>query len=445
MNYENFSYITEPSDVKTNAEIAACFLNASDIYVFSEAKGAANISIYRADTGRWATLSFNIGVTDADGRPLSPGCVLAALWGAAAADEPTRSRCIADSGLPAAVAANPTEAADTDKHHAIARTTYLSTADLHAITARALAGEIPAGELIVTEATAVAVGQCAMLPKLDLEQKQIPEFDVATPPSPTLPAKSASPEPMEMPEPAAPRTLQEIEDELDDNADGRPFTPPRRPSRARNIIGFSVLALLALAVGWLAVYYLPTIIPDSTPYDGMNSEDVTELAEISADTLTAVVPAEADSMVVTTDSVAAVTVADTVSAPVTAQPETEAKPAAVDANYAADLEYLNSTTRWRRDRLKSDAGRALFDSFAAADITAIVSQPYFAAKGECTNRTADRLATMLWRAHRTGTESANRQQLRKLKGKDEIDIAALFDRLSRLQDPKPNKTPRPSI
>ena len=87
----------------------------------------------------------------------------------------------------------------------------------------------------------------------------------------------------------------------------------------------------------------------------------------------------------------------------------------------------------------------MFDSFAAADIKATLSHPYFAADGQCTNRTANRLADMMWRAHRTGTEPANKRQLRQLKGKKEIDIAALYDRLSRLQDPKPNKSPRPTV
>ncbi len=440
MNQRHHTYITPSRETPTRPELAACFLNANEIYTLETHGDSSVIALYDTELCRTATVAITTGAN------IHPRLVVRLLREAVQSPDIPAAELIAHVGLPQEVTTD--TSLRTEPVHAIALATYLSTDELYAFVAHAIAGSLPAGTLIAVEATAVAVGQCAMLPRVDPLAQPAPDFDIVGAPAThteTAPPAASSIPPVSITPPQ--RSLQEIEDELAaDDGEAVPFRRPRRHSRARNAIGFIILAIVALAIGWAAVHYLPTIIPESTPYDGMNSADVTAIAEALPDTAMTTVADTAITIIPDT-TVTAVTVDSLQEMPVQPVAETETAPEAAlpSSAYTADLKYLNSHTVWQRSSLKSDEALQLFDSFAAADIKATLSHPYFAADGQCTNRTANRLADMMWRAHRTGTEPANKRQLRQLKGKKEIDIAALYDRLSRLQDPKPNKSPRPTV
>lgn len=109
----------------------------------------------------------------------------------------------------------------------------------------------------------------------------------------------------------------------------------------------------------------------------------------------------------------------------------------------ADVDYLNSHTTWRRADLKSEKYRSFFDLFAAGNIKNIAEADYFATEGLATNRTAIKMIDMLWQAYKSPTQRSNELQLKKLKGKSEIDITALYTTLARYRDANPNKSPRP--
>ena len=110
---------------------------------------------------------------------------------------------------------------------------------------------------------------------------------------------------------------------------------------------------------------------------------------------------------------------------------------------AADIEYLNSHRVWSRRELKSDKYRALFDLFGAGNISGIVNSDFFMTRGRCKNNDADKAVTLLWQAYNTDTQLSNVRALKKLAGKDKIDMHKLMDDLSRLRSPKPNTKPRP--
>lgn len=440
MNQHRHTYIELSHEVPTRPGLAAGFLNANEIYTLEAHGESSTIALHDTELCRTATATVTTGAN------IHPRLVVRLLREAVQSPGIPAADLIAHIGLPKEVTTD--TSLRTEPVHAIALATYLSTDELYAFVAHAIAGSLPAGTLIAVEATAVAIGQYAMLPRVDPLAQPAPDFDIVGAPVPhpeTPPQASSAIFPVHINTPQ--RSLQEIEDELAaDDGEDIPFRRPRRRSRIRSAIGFIILAIVALAIGWAAVHYLPTIIPESTPYDGMNSADVTAIAEAAPDTATATLTDAA--ITIMPDTTLNATPNDSLTdAPAQPVAEADATPAAAlpSSAYTADLKYLNSHTLWQRSSLKSDEALQLFDSFAAADIRATLSHPYFAAGGQCTNRTANRLADMMWRAHRTGTEPANKRQLRRLKGKTEIDIAALYDRLSRLQDPRPNKSPRPTI
>lgn len=132
-----------------------------------------------------------------------------------------------------------------------------------------------------------------------------------------------------------------------------------------------------------------------------------------------------------------------------ASPSAAAQPvqAAMSADEQADVDYLNSTSKWRRDNLKTDTYRALYDAMTEGDIDAVVANDYFKVKGRATGKSADQIINMLWKAKGSNQEKNHRKILKALKTKDGIDLYDLVESLARKMPPKSeeNAEVRPQI
>lgn len=216
--------------------------------------------------------------------------------------------------------------------------------------------------------------------------------------------------------------------------------------RKSNPLVIIILVLIALAAGWAAVKFLPALIPDSD-YSRIESTDVTQIAlnEVQPE-VPVTVPVDT---VIPVDKIEVTPVSNpdtvpTVAPEPAAVPEAPAPKPKEDASAEkADLEYLNSNKIWNRTALKSDTYRKLFDLFAAGNISDIANADYFAVPGRCTNRDADKAVTFLWQAYHTDTQHSNVRILKRLAGKNEIDMHTLMEDLAKARSPKPNTTPRP--
>lgn len=416
---------------------SALFLNAPEVYVFVRQKGVRQITLWREG---FPTVSLGV----ADGADVDPQAVLRLLRSASHVCA-SPQQLFADAGLRRDVPCLPMEeTAAVNSAEVIPRgkVPYLSTNDIvNLIDTNLRSPEARCSELLAVQATAVAVGEATLIPRVTVTNVGLYDFEVT-------PAEEKEVVPKKKVQ-----TLQEIEDEIEAESETAAHRP--RSRRLRGVWVFVVLALLALCAGWAAVRYIPSLIPDSTPYDGMENSIVSSPAddyeiatpEIIADTLAPV--GAADSAAIVSDTILR---NDTLhvddNAPVTPVAESavapEEKTAVADAAAEkADIAYLNANTVWRRADLKSDKYRQMFDLISSGNIKAIAESDYFAVTGVATNRTATKMMDMLWQAYRSPTQRSNELQLKKLKGKGEIDIAALYITLSRYRDANPNKTPRP--
>lgn len=415
------------------------FLNAPEIYGLCTGRDASVRQVTL-----WSESGVSASAAVEAGADIDAACLVRLLRMACAGPAEGAGQLLERSGLAAEVTAAHPAVAPSQGGEAVER--YMSTGELASLIAMHVSGTTSLPELtLLVEATAVATSRGAKLPELSLGAEAQPHFDVIAPARPRPEGSAATPQNNRVKE--QPRTLQEIEDEIDaDEPAGAPLRP--RPRRTAVWV-WVVLTVVALGCGWAAVRYLPALVPDSAPYDGMDNADVSLLEaeplypEAYTDTTATAVT---DSLAVTpTATDTATTAPDASATPEVADPQTTAATIDAAALEGADREYLNSHTTWRRGELRSEQGRALFDSFAAADIDAIVRQPYFATPEAASNRTAQRVANMLWRAHGSDTEPQNEAILRRLKGKSEINLTTLLDELAKKQSPKPNLKPRPTI
>lgn len=167
-----------------------------------------------------------------------------------------------------------------------------------------------------------------------------------------------------------------------------------------------IVALLLMAIGTV-LYYID--------FSG-NSTDISSDPDISG---VESVQSESDAA------------ADTSSAPPT--PEEQ-----------ADIDYLNSNPVWDVSRLQSPMAKSLIDAINAGDIDAIVSNPYFAVTGRCTNNKANQIADLVWRAKSSYSESSNKRILRAAVKNGSITLHTLADDLAKRRPAeKENQSPRP--
>ncbi len=224
------------------------------------------------------------------------------------------------------------------------------------------------------------------------------------------------------------KSLPVVETETESDTVQSDTTTPTRHRRTvnqrRNLPGIiltvvAVLIVLAAAIyylmpGWFSSVSSPAAVPDS-------------ISVAATDTITAVVPAEQSSE---------------------PQVEPEQVPAQAPATAAAlsqeDIAYLNSSSVWQRDSLRSADGQALYDAIVSGNIEQVVRNPYFMDKGTATNREAIRLADLIWASFGASTQRSNEKVMRELSDAKSIDLHKLYDKLARYRSPQPNTTPRPS-
>lgn len=206
-------------------------------------------------------------------------------------------------------------------------------------------------------------------------------------------------------------------------------TPDPAPRRRRSTPWLGVLLLfVAIAIGIVAVSYLPDIFKHVSSYDDA-ADPGDNAVTISADTLavTEDISLPAEPMV---------SLADTA-----APPREAAEAAAIDPS--ADYAYLNRASVWQRDSLRTPAALATFDIFATGDLGRIPADP-FLASAKCTNPLVKRTVAMIWKAKGSSTQTGNERALRRLEGKASIDFNELFDQLAGIQPADPNQRPMPS-
>lgn len=115
----------------------------------------------------------------------------------------------------------------------------------------------------------------------------------------------------------------------------------------------------------------------------------------------------------------------------------------VSDDVKADYAYLNENRSWKRDALKSDAVRQLYDAIVAGNIDAMANNDYFAVEGNCTNKDASKVIELVWAAKGSPNQKSNERILTKAEKSGAINMWDLFDALSRARPANPNKDPRP--
>lgn len=134
---------------------------------------------------------------------------------------------------------------------------------------------------------------------------------------------------------------------------------------------------------------------------------------------------------------------DEAAAPAPEDPETRATAPVVSDDVKADYAYLNENRSWKRDALKSDAARALYDAIVAGNIDAMANNDYFAVEGNCTNKDAAKVIELVWAAKGSPNQKSNERVLSKAEKSGAINMWTLFDELSRVRPADPNREPRP--
>ena len=183
-----------------------------------------------------------------------------------------------------------------------------------------------------------------------------------------------------------------------------------------------ILAFVAIALGIVAVSYLPGLFEHVNTYDTDEPSD-------SVATIPEAMPASEG-----------ISLADTAIEILPEQPQA-AMPAPVDPS--ADFAYLNKATVWQRDSLRSPEALAVFDVFATGNLGRIPQTPFFAS-GKCTNPAVMKTVKLIWQAKGSSTQTGNQRALRNLEGATMIDFDALFLELAGIRPANPNNRPLPS-
>lgn len=196
-------------------------------------------------------------------------------------------------------------------------------------------------------------------------------------------------------------------EETDENAMPR---EPRKP------INYGKIAIVAVTVGLaiIIIWYLASVFSGSDqPTDQADSLQTEQTATNGATDGSAATAAQAPASTLT-------------------------------AEETADIEYLNDHSKWRREELKSETGRKLFDDMAAGDVDAIASSDYFSVKDRCANREANKLVDMLWKGKGSSMEKSQKNIMTKGLAKGVADIHALYESVARKQPSEVKNTePRP--
>lgn len=89
-------------------------------------------------------------------------------------------------------------------------------------------------------------------------------------------------------------------------------------------------------------------------------------------------------------------------------------------------------------------GRSLAKAFTDGDLKALVENDYFAVKGRCTNRDANQIADMAWRAIGSPNERGNARKLRQSVSGNSIVLRNAVNSIAKVRPAEnANESPRP--
>ena len=222
------------------------------------------------------------------------------------------------------------------------------------------------------------------------------------------------PEPKPEPEPVSDDKAEETAPvEAPEKAEKKPSKPLMRPGLFIGLV--AIAAVIICCIIFLPTWTLKSSKSASKAPDAPVA--VVENAEVPADT--------------------AAKAAETPAAP--------AAQSALSADEQADLDYLNAQRSWKRDALKSESAKQLFDAIAQGDIKAFVSHPYFTTAGRATNKDAVNVADLVWASYGSPTQRSNEVTMKKTVKSDAVNLWDLYEAVARVKprDDEANKNPRP--
>ena len=122
-----------------------------------------------------------------------------------------------------------------------------------------------------------------------------------------------------------------------------------------------------------------------------------------------------------------------------------ANPAEAEAE-SADVAYLNDNKVWRKDRLRSEKYKSLFDAYERGDIDAIAANDYYAVDSRAKNSEAVKTVDNMWKAKGTSQQRAHRKLMTDMASKGSIDIHELYEDVARKMPKQSefNRSGRPS-
>lgn len=310
---------------------------------------------------------------------------------------------------------------------------YISNDELTALIHTVVGGYAEVGELIATDATTVPLD--AAMTVLDASEL-LAEYGEPLSVSATFDVKSSGLNesvPTDAAENRPRPTLQEIEDE-----DPPEYVDSSRLKKKKspNYWLLALFAAVALIIAWAVVSFLPTWLPAS---DYSKGEEMIVDESQPAPDMTDVPVRLADSAVVA-DTSAAFDADGQGSSEGTAR---QVQKSGESLDEKEDIAYLNSHKVWVRSDLKSEKYQEFYSSFAKGSIADLAQSDYFAEEGVMQNPDAEKVIDLLWAANGTGTQASNEKQLKRLKGKNKIDLHELYETLARYRDKNPNTSPRP--
>ena len=119
-------------------------------------------------------------------------------------------------------------------------------------------------------------------------------------------------------------------------------------------------------------------------------------------------------------------------------------PVAMTPEEAADVDYLNNNAAWVLAKLTSPMGQQLAQAITDGNLDALARNDYFAVTGRCTNKQAEQIVDMAWRAIGSPNERGNSRKLRQGVVNGSVVLHDLVNSLAKVRPSEnPNSTPRP--
>lgn len=117
-------------------------------------------------------------------------------------------------------------------------------------------------------------------------------------------------------------------------------------------------------------------------------------------------------------------------------------PAAMTPEEVADVEYLNNNAAWVLAKLTSPMGQQLAQAITDGNLEALAQNDYFAVPGRCTNKQAEQIVDMTWRAIGSPSERGNARKLRQGVVNGSVVLRDLVNSLAKVR-PSENANTRP--